>query len=129
MLVKSESWVPPMGHHAIDNDAATMMRKNIVMMSTLPASPFLPSLLLPLLVLSFPSSPVQFRHEPLYFMNCTKYNLSLRHSGSPLQHKQAYFESKTSTEPVILRALHMGMGALSGVKRRSCESMTKKATR
>jgi hypothetical protein len=44
-----------MGHHAIDKEAATMMRINKVMMSTLPASLLLPGLLPPLLVLSFPS--------------------------------------------------------------------------
>ena len=53
MSDNSESRVSPMGHHAIDKDAATMMRINSVMMSALPASSFLPCLLLPLLLLSF----------------------------------------------------------------------------
>ena len=71
-----------MGHHAIDKDAASMMRINKVMMSTLPASSFLPGLLLPLLVLSFPSQPVQLRHG-IFALHCIEYNLSLTHSGSP----------------------------------------------
>ncbi len=76
--------VSPMGHHAIDKEAATMMRINKVMISTLPASLLLPGLLPPLLVLSFPSQPVQLRPGTIYFMNCIQYNLPLRHSGSPL---------------------------------------------
>ncbi len=49
-----ESSLSPMGHHAIDKDAAIMMRMNKAMMSTLPASSFLPCLFLSLLLFSFP---------------------------------------------------------------------------
>ena len=54
MLNDLESSLSPMGHHAIDKDAAIMMRMNKEMMSTLPASSFLPCLFLSLLLFSFP---------------------------------------------------------------------------
>jgi len=69
MLLVSEFRAPPMGHHAIDKDTATRMRINNVMMNTLPANPFLPSLL----VLSVPSQPAQLKPGIIYLVHCTQY--------------------------------------------------------
>jgi hypothetical protein len=104
MLLVSESRVPPRGHHAIDKDAAAIMRIKNVMMSTLPAIPFLPNLL----VLSVPPagrSAETWNDLPgalhtVYMIPDTL--------GFPSRHKQADFEGNTLTEPVVLRALHRG---------------------
>ncbi len=69
MLLVSESRVPPRGHHAIDKDAATIMRIKNVMMSTLPVIPFLPNLL----VLSVPSQAAQLKPGMIYLVHCTQY--------------------------------------------------------
>jgi len=51
-----------------------------VMISTFPAIPFLPNLL----VLSVPSQPAQLKPGMIYLVHCTQYTLSLTHLGSPL---------------------------------------------
>ena len=69
MLLVSESRVPPRGHHAIDKDAAAIMRIKNVMISTLPAIPFLPNLLF----LNVPSQAAQLKPGMIYLVHCTQY--------------------------------------------------------
>ncbi len=93
MLLVSESRVPPRGHHAIDKDAAAIMRIKNVMISTLPAIPFLPNLL----VLSVPSQPAQLKPGMTYLVHCIQYTLSLTHLSSPLD------TSKPTSRATLLR--------------------------